>query len=172
MKNEARHTAQDMGQVPQEPLPVLAPTLRTALVTASEEISEAETWVPPFTDRSMSTIPRLMAVIFAASRLLSPAGRPRHMLRAKSVRILAYLPADLRLSAVISIARRDPDALDDLFTGPVPDSHEIYRYNLLSSLGIFARHGLVEEVFTQERVRDVGKVVDDVRKSSSGNGRR
>lgn len=154
------------SDAPSAPAPVLAPTLRTALVTASEEISEAEAWVPPFTEKSVSTIPRLMAVIFAASQILKPSGKARRLLRAKSVMILAYLPADLRLSAIISIARRDSDALDDLFTGPIPSSHEIYRYNLLSSLGVFARHGLVEEVFTQDRIREVGGVVDGVRKNS------
>lgn len=147
---------------------VLPETIANALVTASDEVSGRERWVPRRRSEVIGTIPRLMAVVMAARRRFDPDSRSGRLIRQSSLRVLAYVPADLRLTCLLDLSLRNPLALDDLMSGEVSREYEIYRYNILSTLGVFARHGLIEEVFTRERVDTVGKAVDRVRRARGG----
>ncbi|MFG6083437.1 hypothetical protein ACEUZ9_004697 [Paracoccus litorisediminis] len=144
---------------------VLPETIAKALISASEEISGTEVWVPRRRSEVMSAIPRLMAIVMASRKRFDPTSRSGRIIRESSLRVMAYFPADLRLTCLLDLAVRNPLALDDLMSGEIGPTYQVYRYNILSSLGVFARHGLVEEVFTRERVTDVGRIVDRARRA-------
>ena len=148
----------------------LPATIANALATASEEISEGERWVPRRRSDMIVSIPRLMAIIMASRTRIEPGSTSSKIIRQTCLKLIAYLPADLRLVSMMELSLRNPMALDDLMTGTVGPQYEVYRYNLLTSLGIFARHGLVEEVFTKDRVARVSRVVDRARRNTGSKG--
>ncbi|MCW3782567.1 hypothetical protein OM960_13325 [Defluviimonas sp. CAU 1641] len=149
----------------------LPETVVSALIGASDEIAASETWVAPRRGGVSGAVPRIMSVIMASNAMLRRDTAARSFVRSSCLRVLAYLPADLRLSALIDLANRNPEALDDIFSGSIPEEYEIFRFNILASLGVFARHGLIEEVFTRDRIEAVGKAVGDVKKKrTSGAG--
>lgn len=142
----------------------LPETVVTALISASEEISERETWVAPRRGGAAAIVPRLISIVMAAQGMIRPTSSLRSYVRQHSLRVLAYLPADMRLGALIDMASRNPEALDDIFAGQISEEFEVYRFNVISTLGVFARHGLIEEVFTRENIEAVGRSVQDVRR--------
>ncbi|WP_411840052.1 hypothetical protein [Paracoccus sp. ME4] len=144
----------------------LPETVVTALISASDEVSRNESWTAPRRGGASAVVPRVMSVIAAAQAGLRD-GPARSFVRQNSLRILAYLPADLRLSALIEMASKHPEAIDDLFTGKITKPFEVYRYNIISSLGVFARHGLVEEVFTRDRIERVTGTIKSVQQRST-----
>lgn len=137
----------------------------SAMSSASEEISRAEKWVPARAGVMSSSMSRIMSIALASVNIIPAERSARGVIRQNLLKVIAYLPADLRLRVMIDLAKRNPEALDDLFSGRVDEKFEVYRYNLLSSLGVFARHGLVEEVFTRERIGLVGGVLRQVKTS-------
>lgn len=143
----------------------LPETVVTALISASDEVSRNESWTAPRRGGASAVVPRVMTVIAAAQVGLRD-GATRNFVRQNALRILAYLPADLRLSALIEMATKHPEAIDDLFTGNISKPFEVYRFNIITSLGVFARHGLVEEVFTRDRIERVTGTIKSVQKRS------
>lgn len=138
-----------------------------AILSASEEISTRETWAPRGRGVFPVLAPRLISLMINGVRRLDPNGPPAMTVRQNVIRIMAYMDPDLRIAMLLDLSARKPEVVDDLFSGKVDGNFEIYRYNLFSTLGIFARHGLVREVFTQERlgtVRDAMSKVSDARR--------
>ncbi|MBW3243609.1 hypothetical protein KUV57_13125 [Epibacterium sp. DP7N7-1] len=142
----------------------LPETVVTALISASDEIAQRETWAAPRRGGAAAAVPRIISIIMAAQGMLRPSSSVRAYVRQNSLRVLAYLPADLRLGALIDMASRNPEALDDLFSGKISKEFDVYRYNVISTLSVFARHGLIEEVFTRENIEAVGQSVQSVRR--------
>lgn len=150
----------------------LPETVVTALISASDEISQRETWAAPRRGGAAAAVPRIISIVMAAQGMIRPGSSVRTYVRQNSLRVLAYLPADLRLGALIDMASRNPEALDDIFSGKISQEFEVYRYNVISTLGVFARHGLVEEVFTRENIEAVGQSVQDVRRKAAADARK
>lgn len=146
----------------QDPLP--RPIMR-ALSSAAREVSASEVWVSGQQSAMAGILARLVAMMHGGA--IGRAGPLAQPIREQSLRLLAYLPAELRFAALLNVVRTRPDAIDDMLSGHVRQEYVVYRYNILSSLGVFARHGLVEEVFTRERMQAVGPIIGRVRKPSS-----
>lgn len=147
-----------------EPNGVMPDTILRALTSASREVSGRETWVPQRNGAMSEIVSRMVAAMHGG--LLSRNGPLTQPIREQSIRLFAYLPVELRLAAIMNVVRSNPQAIDDMLGGRVRPEFEIYRYNILASLGVFARHGLVEEVFTRDRIRSVGNVLG--RRKSAG----
>ncbi len=145
----------------------LSETVVSALISASDEISAKETWAASRLSGASALVPRIIGLIVTAPKMLRRDHSARIYIRQNILKVLAYLPADLRLGCLIDMAGRNPEALDDIFSGHIAEDYEIYRYNVISSLGIFARHGLVEEVFTAERIRAVGQSVRETHRRAA-----
>ncbi|MCE6959693.1 hypothetical protein LAZ40_11750 [Cereibacter sphaeroides] len=148
------------GQLPE--------TVIDSIMTASSELSARETWVPRNHGFIPVLVPRLIALMVGASRRLDPDGLAARMVRQNALRVLAYLEADVRLTLLLDLARRAPAVIDDLFAGPIDDPYEPYRYNIFASLGIFARHGLIREIFTPERIASVRQAMIRTEKGARG----
>lgn len=154
----------EQGGAPR-PLPE---TVIAALIGASDELSEVESWAASRRTGANGAVQRVMSVIVSSQHLIPSHTRVRAGVRQQVLRLLAYLPADMRLSCLIDLSTRDPDALDDLFAGRIAPEYERFRFNIICSLGAFARHGLIEEVFTDERIRAVGEIMrkqDDAKRA-------
>lgn len=150
MAAQNKVTAQEdviSGQLPE--------TVVDSIVTASQEISERETWVPRNHGLIPALVPRLVSLMVSSSRRLNPEGNPARLVRQNILRVLAYLEADIRITLLLDLARRAPGVVDDLFAGDIEPAYEPYRYNLFTTLGVFARHGLIREVFTPSRIATV-----------------
>lgn len=146
------------GQLPE--------TVVDSILTASQEIGERETWVPKNHGLIPALVPRLITLMVSASRRLDPEGAPARLVRQNTLRVMAYLEADIRITLLLDLARRAPGVVDDLFAGDIDDAYEPYRYNLFTTLGVFARHGLIREVFTPSRIATVREAM-----TKSGQGR-
>lgn len=153
-------------------LGALPETVVTALISASDEISERETWVASRRSGAAAAVPRIISIVMAAQGMLRRDSSVRGYVRQNTLRVMAYLPADLRLGALVHLASSNPEALDDIFSGPISKDFEIYRFNVISTLGCFARHGLVEEVFSRENIEEVGRAVQTVRRRAATESRK
>lgn len=150
--NQARQTSDALPE-----------TVVSALISASDEIAQRETWAVPRQGGTAAIVPRIISVLCAAQARMRPEASARRFVRQSALRVLAYLPVDLRLGALIEMSAKAPEALDDLFYGDISPDYEIYRYNTLTALGTFARHGLVEEVFSEENIIAVGQAIGKTR---------
>lgn len=135
-----------------------------ALVSSSEELSQSERWVPRRRGPVLAIVPRFMSALTRISlsrRKSDPVAYAQAC--GTSLKCLAYFPADLRLAIILDLSLSAPETLEDLLGLEIPHEYAPARYNVLHSLGVFARHGLIEEVFTQERVAEISKLVGDAR---------
>lgn len=134
-----------------------------AIVTTAGHLKEREPWIPDQKFGASWGVPRLIAIAAAASTRLS--GRPsvHRMTRQSLLKAFAYVGAGPRVAALIDLAHRSPEALDDLLVGPIDARFSVYRYNIMTSLGIFARHGLINEVLTIDRMNAVSQSLDSIR---------
>lgn len=133
-----------------------------ALYETGSELSEREPWVASRRSGAISIVPRVATLMAGVGGKTNPDSIMGSAIRSSALNILAYLPADLRLAALIDLAARNPASVDLLFSGHVSRATAVQRFNVLSSLGVFARHGLVEEVFTSERVDRAVRAVSKV----------
>lgn len=163
-RNAQRDTGSFDGALPE--------SVCSALVSSAEELSQSESWVPRRRGPVIAIIPRLMGSIarFGLARAHGDAAAYRRAC-GTALRAMAYFPADLRLAMLLEISIASPDTLDDLITIDLPAEYAPARYNLLHSLGVFARHGLIEEVFTQERVDQISMLVEEARRGQGGQDR-
>ena len=135
-----------------------------AVQSTRNELRRKEGWVPILRGPGVRGISSLITIALAAHEKLSDSSKSRKVIRQGILKILAYLPADSRIVALIDLAALNPHALDDILIGRIDERHEAYRYNVMTSLGIFARHGLINEVLTNERLDLVSSSLGDVRK--------
>jgi hypothetical protein len=140
-----------------------------AIMTTAGYLRRKEAWVPPVRGAVMLGMPRLIGIAVASVSDLDPESASAQAVRQGILRILAYLSADIRVMVLIRIASQDPKALDDVLTGKIDQDHRAYRYNVMTSLGVFARHGLINEVMTSDRVERVTNSLERVRAKLSGN---
>lgn len=139
-----------------------------AIMSTVSHLRRKEAWVPPTRSAVMLGMPRLIGIALNSASLLDPESAAAQSVRQGVLRILAYLSADIRVVALIRIATENPRALDDILVGRIDSDHRPYRYNIMTSLGIFARHGLMNEVMTEERVDRVSNSLERVRARLAG----
>lgn len=142
-------------------------TVTRAIIQASEWLKSQEHWVvrgqvADLGDRLQSAT-SLAYQIGAGTRVgLMPPKMRRDLLF-----ILAYLPADIRIGFLISMSERDPEALEGLLNGVYDPKAEPALHNIVSTIGGLARHGILSDIFTQERMDRVERVVREASGVSS-----
>lgn len=130
-----------------------------AIIQASEWLKTQEHWVvrgqvADLGDRLQSAT-SLAFQISAGTRI----GQMPVKMRRDLLFILAYLPADIRIGFLISMSEREPDALEALLNSPYDPKAEPALHNIVSTIGGLARHGLLADIFTQERMERVERIV-------------
>lgn len=149
-------------------------TVTRAIIQASEWLKSQEHWVvrgqvADLGDRLQSAT-SLAYQIGVGTRV----GKMPPKMRRDLLFILAYLPADIRIGFLISMSERDPEALEALLRAPYDPKAEPALHNIVSTIGGLARHGILSDIFTQERmdrveriVRDAGNVRNKITKGAS-----
>lgn len=135
-----------------------------SLQSAADEVQRRETWLPPGRGVLMHVIPRLIRLAHAAGANLPEKVFVRRTIRQNTLRALAYAPPDTRLATLFDLALTAKPTLSDLLIGPIDPEYEPYRYNIVTTIGIFARHGLIRAISDPVRVRKVEAAFVEARK--------
>jgi len=136
-------------------------TVTRAIIQASEWLKSQEHWVVRGQVADLGD--RLQSATSLAYQLRSGTrvGQMPSKMRRDLLFILAYLPADIRIGFLISMSERDPEALEALLKAPYDPKAEPALHNIVSTIGGLARHGILSDIFTQERMDRVERVVRD-----------
>lgn len=134
-----------------------------ALMSAARESNAIETWLPKRQGVLLRIIPRMLRILDAALSSLPEKVIERKMIRQNALHILSYARADIRLMTIFDLGLNSPEALYDLLSGEIDPEYVPHRYNLVTSLALFARHGLVSSITNPERVVRADKALKKAR---------
>lgn len=130
-----------------------------ALMSAAREVNKIETWLPKGQGTLIRVIPRAMRILNAALTSLPEKVIERKTIRQNTLHILSYARADIRLMTIFDLGLHAPESLFDLLSGEIDPEYVPHRYNLVTTLGFFARHGLINGVTSPERVARVDRAM-------------
>lgn len=137
-------------------MPSFPPSVSRALVSTSEWLRVQEPWVVRGAVQPLSTRLQIIAIrAFEASSNDFPKKARRDI-----IQILAYLPPDVRMGFLLSMARENGEVLDEIVSGKYDARTEPSRYNIYATLGSFARRALLSDVFSDERLTRVEEILN------------
>lgn len=137
-------------------MPSFPPSVSRALVSTSEWLRTQEPWVVRGAVQPLSTRVQDIAIrAFDASN-----GELPKKVRRDIIQILAYLPPDVRMGFLLSMARENGHVLDDIISGKYDVRTEPSRYNIYATVGSFARRALLSDVFSEERLQRVEEILN------------
>lgn len=140
-----------MDETPQDDLN-LPDDVVDALVSTAREADLMETWVPKRQGIILRVVPRALRLLSVAISSLPESVMERKTIRQNTLHILSYARADIRLKTLFDMGINTPEILHDLLSGDIDPEYVPHRYNIITSLGIFARHGLINGITSPERV--------------------
>ena len=124
-----------------------------ALISTAREMEPIETWLPKSQGVLMHIVPRAIRILNAALTSFPERLLERRTIRQNTLHILSYARADIRLMTIFDLSVNAPEALHDLLSGEIDPEYVVHRYNLVTALGFFARHGLINGVTHPDRVQ-------------------
>lgn len=133
-----------------------------ALLITMQELEDHEVWAISNSRLLSGFADHAIRIFSAAVKGLPPTSRARKIVRQNTVRVIAYLPAGLRISMLFSMARLSPAIIQDMMKGEIDSEFEPHRYNIIVTLGIFARNGLFLGVTEPGRI---GRVQSSLRRA-------
>lgn len=139
-----------------------SPSVKRALVSTSEWLKGQEPWVVRGAVQPLST--RLQQIAIKAYETSEGKEFPKRA-RRDIIQIIAYLPPDVRMGFLLSMARENGEVLDEIVAGKYDVRSEPSRYNIYATIGSFARRALLSDVFSEERLERVEGIL---RKTSGG----
>ena len=145
------------------PSPKLPHVTVKTIMTASEERGRQEVWALPLAALGNHFPSRLARLIDAADRKIPETSLTSRRIRQLALKTLAYMQMETRTRLLIDLSIHNPDALNRILMEPVDSVHEVFRVNILTSLGVLSRHGLVNEVLTRERIALVNQEYNRMR---------
>jgi hypothetical protein len=77
------------------------------------------------------------------------------------IQIVAYLPPDVRMGFLLAMARSNGEVLDEIVAGKYDNRSEPSRYNIYATIGSFARRALLADVFSEDRIERIEKILND-----------
>ena len=128
-----------------------------SIETVADERGSVERWTKPLSFFQKSFPEVMISAIDHIYHRTHHGNVLRHKINISTLKILAYMSVETRLRFLISLSLINKEAVNEILTQPMAPSHEAYRFNILTSLGSFSRHGLVNEVMTQERADIVSR---------------
>lgn len=127
----------------------------TAIVNTAEWLGAQEDWVVRGQTQPLGD--RLQAVLERA--FVDGGGKLGATTRRDILLVLSYLPAKTRLGFLFAMAERQPDALEALLADAYDRRLEPVYYNILATIGSFARHALLADIFSSERLKRAEMIV-------------
>lgn len=137
----------------------LPPSISSAIRSCTRELGEVESWALPLSKFGNRAPERLAAILDKAEKHLDHRGNSWRLVRENIPSVLAYMTTDSRMRCVMMLARRNPIAFNDIISSDCEDRGRRHRFNIIMSLGVFSRHGLVSEVFERRRVNTVSQIL-------------
>jgi len=134
-----------------------SPNVSRALVSTSEWLKSQEPWVVRGAVQPLST--RLQQIAIKAYEASSGEDFPKRA-RRDIIQIVAYLPPDVRMGFLLSMARDHGEVLDEIIAGKYDARSEPSRYNIYATIGSFARRAILSDVFTEERLERVEGILN------------
>lgn len=134
------------------------PSVSRALVSTSEWLKDKEPWVVRGAVQPLSTrLQEISIRAFDASR----TGEFPKRARREIIQIAAYLPPNVRMGFLLSLARSRGEVLNEIIGGRYDARSEPWRYNIYATIGSFARRALLSDVFTDERLERVEGILNN-----------
>lgn len=124
-----------------------------ALLLTMQELSGHEGWTVKNTGALNDFGGHAIRIFAASVQNLPMSNRVRRIVRQNMARVIAYMPAGMRISTMISMSRLSPALVHDMLKGPIDPEFEPHRYNIIITLGIFARNGLFLGVTEPSRMK-------------------
>ena len=137
----------------------LPPSVLRALVSTSEWLKTREPWVVRGAVYPLAS--RLQSVSIRAFEASAPGAFPKRA-RRDIIQVVAYLPPDVRMGFLLSMARNHGEALDEIVGAPYDERTEPARYNIYATVGIFARRALLADVFSEDRLKHVEELLEAI----------
>jgi hypothetical protein len=135
------------------------PSVSRALVSTSEWLKGREHWVVKGAVQPLSMrLQQISVKAFEAS--LKTDEFPKRA-RRDIIQIVAYLPPDVRMGFLLAMARSNGEVLDEIVAGKYDNRSEPSRYNIYATIGSFARRALLADVFSEERIERIEKILND-----------
>lgn len=145
----------------------LTKNVLAALLHTGDELEKSEGWAESASS-SQPYAARIASLMIASSVSASHGTRISLPVRVSAIKALAYMPARHRIATILEVSCSRPDVLNALFDGPLTPEAEACRYNVVRSLGVFARNGLAQEVFTVERTKRASELISSIRAHRGG----
>lgn len=136
------------------------PGISRALVSTSEWLKSQETWVAKGAVEPLSNRLQELAVIGYEK---SEGDEFPKRARRDIIQIISYLPPDVRMSLLLTMARDHGEALNAIIAGKYDARTEPSRYNIYATIGSFARRALLGDVFKEERLERVEGILNKKR---------
>lgn len=135
------------------------PAVTQAIIQTAEWLRAQEDWV--LRGQVADIGDRLQNITGLAHELGKEAqgGGIDKRVRSEILHILSYLPADIRIGYLISMSEQDPDALESLLGTDYDARREPAFYNVVQTIGALARHGILSDIFTRERMDRVERLL-------------
>lgn len=135
------------------------PSVSRALVSTSEWLKGREHWVVKGAVQPLSMrLQQISVKAFEAS--LKTDEFPKRA-RRDIIQIVAYLPPDVRMGFLLAMARSNGEVLDEIVAGKYDNRSEPSRYNIYATIGSFARRALLADVFSEDRIERIEKILND-----------
>ena len=133
-----------------------SPSVSRALVSTTEWLETQEHWVVHGASQPLSA--RLRDIAVRAHDASHGGEFPRYA-RRDIIQIIAYLPPNVRMGFLLSMAGRHGEVLDEIMGGKHDVRSEPSRYNIYATIGSFARRALLTDIFTDERMERVEEII-------------
>ncbi|HDZ51543.1 hypothetical protein LCGC14_0111870 [marine sediment metagenome] len=135
------------------------PSVSRALVSTSEWLKVREPWVVKGAVQPLSM--RLQQISVRAFEASLKTDEFPKRARRDIIQIVAYLPPDVRMGFLLAMARSNGEVLDEIVAGKYDNRSEPSRYNIYATIGSFARRALLADVFSEDRIERIEKILND-----------
>ena len=135
----------------------LSPGVSRAISMTGEWLKPREPWVVQ--DAVQSLLARIQNVAGRAYKASLKNNFPKKA-RRDFIRTIAYLPPDMRINLLLSMAHECGPALDEIVTEKYDARSEPARYNIYATLGSMARYQLLTDIFNDDRLQRVEEILN------------
>lgn len=133
------------------------PPVTKALVSTTEWLKGREPWVVRGAVQPLSG--RLQSIAVKIAEKHAGQEFPKRAKR-DIIQIIAYLPPEVRIGFLLSMARDHGEILDEILSGKYDMRTEPSRYNIYTTLGSFARRALLADIFSEDRLERVESIIN------------
>ena len=141
--------------------------MKTTMANISSDVSRAismtgewlrsrEPWV---IQGAVQSLPERIKNVAIRAHKASPKNDFPKRVRRDLIKTIAYLPPDVRINLLMSMAHECGEALDQIITEEYDVRSEPARYNIYTTLGSMARYQILTDIFKDDRIQKVEEIL-------------